>query len=310
MLIQRDGRILEARYDLQRYRWQTVVIARNIALGVLAALLLIYSSGRLAQTAALLFLLMSAWGQGAPIGATGEATALFTLVWCIGQSLCFPVITILGQRIVYGELSRLQLSWPWSLSVIGPVLYMNYTGQGLPHELPWLLYSFLVMIPTPIVGWMIHRHYHLAPPIRRKQIQWMFAAALLTLIFTVLAVIFDTLSGDTNHQAFLFVAIIGFVVLPVAFVLAIFKVDIIPIDRAVVTTATYAIIAVGLALTLEFLIEPLAGAASTHLGMSESAGQTALIVGIALGAPVLKKRLEPIVSRSLSSYESGAEKGS
>ncbi len=186
---------------------------------------------------------------------------------------------------------------------------MNYTGQGLPHEIPWLLYNFLLVIQAPVLAWMAHRHYRLALPIQRKQIQWMVTAGLLTFILVVLAIILDGLIGAPNHQAFLYMGSIGFLVLPIAFVLAIFKVDIIPIDRAIVTTATYAIIAVGLALTLEFVIEPLAGVASTYLGMSESAGQTALIVCIALGAPALKKRLEPFVLRSLRRYESGTESG-
>ncbi len=100
VLIQRDGHTFQTRYDLERYLWQAVVVLRNVALGVLAAVLLIYSSGSLAQTAAVTFLLMSAWGQGAPIGGSGEATALFTLVWCIGQSFVSPMLGILFQRVM------------------------------------------------------------------------------------------------------------------------------------------------------------------------------------------------------------------
>ncbi len=303
MLIRRNGELREIRYDLQRYRWPAVIVLRTLALGFLAVVMLVYSSGALAQTAAITFLLTSCLGQGAPIGPNGSATAVLTVTWCLGQAICFPGWIQVAQRIINPSISRQQLIWPWLLSVIGAVLYMNYTGVGLPHELPWLLYTSLVFAMLAIILWLIHRGYRHATSIGRRQIQWVLTAAFTTIIMLAVAMIIDFLNADAYAHAFLFVAGFGNIVIPIAFVIGILKADVIPIDRAIVTTATYAIIVVMLALALEFLIEPLAGFASTYLGMNESTGQTILIVGIALGAPYAKKRLRPHVVWLLRRYE-------
>ena len=303
MLIRRNGELREIRYELQRYRWPAVIVLRTLALGLLAVVMLVYSSGALAQTAAIGFLLTACLGQGAPIGPSGSATAVLTVTWCIGQAICFPSWIHVVQRIINPSISRRQLIWPWLISVIGAVLYMNYTGVGLPHEVPWLLYTILVFSMLAIVLGLTHRGYRHATPLGRRQIQWALAAALTAVIMLAVAVIIDFLNADSYSHAFLFVAGFGNIVIPIAFVIGILKADVIPIDRAIVTTATYAIIVVVLALALEFLVEPLAGFASTYLGMNESTGQTILIVGIALGAPYAKQRIQPHVVRLLRRYE-------
>lgn len=147
--------------------------------------------------------------------------------------------------------------------------------------------------------------YRTAPVRTKQQLNWIASGLFLAVVVVVVSHVVSSIVEEPLY--ILLAAEWSTLLLPAALVLAILKADMAGVDRTAVLTATFAFIAVTLAVAFEYVLEPLAGLVSQQLGLEEAHGQTALIILAALGAPNLKKRIQPVVERYLAVTEADRE---
>jgi hypothetical protein len=233
-------------------------------------------------------------GFVAGLGASsGPSVVTLTINVAASSVMGFCIIPLLInwiQRLYYQTGHYLAMAAPWVLSVFGISVYSLYFGGPVPPNLINPLFAMLLGLNFVCwLGMMIYVHPRLEFR-QRQQLNWVVAALAVQIICLALSI---ALIWMTGNEYFLYAGLLSVTALAIGFGMAVLRSDFGNIDRAVSLTLTYALLAVSLALLIEFVVEPLAGVGAAYFGFPETAGQTVLIVAIALGAPALKSALQP-----------------
>lgn len=304
VLIERDGQVIPVAVPLEArpLSWLSVVTAFIFgALGLLVAVFGKPNYGT--RRPAMILLLVGILGIGVPHGPSAETVMLNIIVYSVAYGLFFPIFINWLQRLAKpsGERSRLLL--PWVLSV--HCIFVFSFNWGAPIPPPFALYAYNIMLLFGVTCWFgtVFRIHSRLSKATHQQLNWVLAGTTLTVIGLFSAVAASWILSNNN---LLYAGNLAIVFLAVGFTMAILKSDFGDIDRAVSVSLTYAILVVLFALSLEFFVEPLAGFTATYIDLPEEAGQTILIVIIALGAPGLKRLIQP----TIKNYFMGAPSGS
>lgn len=292
--IERDGHVLEVQSPLEQRAGGAMAVVTTVLFGLLGGLLGVFGDRKAGTVRPALLAFLAGITTGAsPNGPTPEVLAWCIYAQVIASSLIGPLLINWIQWFVLPEARWTHRTWPWAFAAMGPAVYSVYLGAPIPSPIAlWITAAIPILICIAFAAIGLSRYSRLTQE-KRTQLNWLIAGVCVYTFCTLgLAVISSLLD-----QPFMFIvgqSHLGLII-AVAFGMAILKADFGNIDRAVSVTVTYATLMVVFALLVEFVVEPLAGLVSTSLGLPESTGQTVLIVALALGAPTLKRLVEPRV---------------
>ena len=241
---------------------------------------------------AIFLLLLASWFGNTPNGPTGTTVLFSALMLGFTVGFFYPVAINWIQRFADPKASWRRLAWPWVFSIVGVVAFSWLTGIPVrPPLAVWLTISATLLAVVTTLAMCLRCHGRLEP-IKRSQLNWVISGLAVSTIIVLGGAILSTVFVDViSTQA----GILGSLCFAIALGMAILKSDFGNIDHGVSVTVTYALIVVLLALLIEFVAEPISGIASAQLGLPEATGQTILVVLVALGAPLLKKWIQPKV---------------
>ena len=291
--IEREGKVMDVAVPIEWREGGGMALATTALLGALG--LMVAFAGRAKQgrrrpAAVMLF-------GGITTGATTngwsvEVLQLSIYLQAATSMLIGPFILNWLQAITRDDdRSALEMVWPWLFAVMGVAVYSVYMGRPIAPPLGlWLTAAIPPLIALCFVVIAVQA-YPTIPAARRTQLNWLIASGAIYAILTVaLFVVSSLLASPLLFQ-------VGqshlWLIVALGFAMSVLKADLGDVDKAVSIAVTYALLAVMLALFVEFVAEPLAGLAAAALGLSETAGQTIMIVAFALLAPIIKRRFEP-----------------
>lgn len=292
LTIEREGRVLEVESPLEERAGGAIALVTTFFLGVLGILIGVLGKPKHGTWRPAVLALLGGITTGAsPNGPSPETVALCTYLQVVASLLIGPVATNWIQRFVRPEANAGQLLWPWGFAAMGVAVYSVYLGRPIPPPYAtWVTAAIPTLICLAFAA-IVVQHYPRLGQDKRTQLNWLITGAGTYAIFNVglflLSSAFDAPFLYTVGQSHLWVLI------AVAFGMAILKADFGRIDRAASLAVTYAVLVVTLALFVEFVAEPMAGFAAANLGLPESIGQAILVVTFALGGPALKRKMEP-----------------
>ncbi len=264
---------------------------------------------RLALAAIAILFLYGAAGQGAPLGPSVYAAHVLTVVNLLSQLILWPSLAMAVLLVLKpGITSRLLLSC-WGFSVLGCMLAMVYYPLLFLPSTVLAVYFFSFLLMFVIIGALVLRLYPKTSGRARRQANWAVGALSVCALLITGAYIISQYMSDELMLTYFAASELSSVVTGLAIIAAILFDDAIPINKAAVVSVSYALVAVLFALTFEFILEPLVGAASTALGAESDVGQTILIVVVALTAPKLKNLITPFVEARILDQEESLDPG-
>lgn len=304
VLIERDGQIMPVAVPLEARPLSWLSVVTTFIFGALGLLVAFFGKPNYGtRRPAMILLLLGILGIGVPHGPTAETIMLNTVVYSVAYGLFFPIFINWLQRLAKPSGARSRLLLPWALAI--HCIFVFSFNWGAPIPPPFALYAYNITLGFGIVCWFgtVFRIHSRLAEATRQQLNWVIAGTTLTVIglFTAVAA-----SWILSNHNLIYAGNLANVFLAVGFTMAILKSDFGDIDRAVSVSLTYAILVVLFALSLEFFVEPLAGLTASYIDLPEETGQTILVVIVALGAPGLKRLIQP----TIKNYFMGAPSGS
>jgi hypothetical protein len=181
--------------------------------------------------------------------------------------------------------------WPWLLSVNGLFFAMFWMGPYTVWEALWSgtavlgMAAFLAVATAKFPG---------ADRVARRQFKWVMLGTYAALVPLVVVVPLSARPG----LGWLFVpsmAAGGF--LPLSILISVARFNLFDVDRLVSGTVSYTVLMILLAFVGEVLFEPLAGWASSLLGVDPGMGQVAFVVTLAAVLVPTQRTMRPHVDR-------------
>jgi hypothetical protein len=296
--VRRDGKVLQVDYSVNYFGFPAAVLLKDLFYGVVAIGLLFAPGGLVRTVTAAAALFWISIGEGAPIGPTATATLWLAIANWISQAMLWPLLINFAQLIQNPQVSPVRLVPAWTFASAGLALMFVYTGGPLAPSQHFAIYLALPMLATAVSAGLLIRNFWRSTGKLRRQYNWIATSIFVNGIAVSALFVISVVLVD--YQIYLLGVEFTSLIVVAGITMAVLRADFAGLDRAATLSATLAVIAVGFALVFEFALEPLAGLTTRTFGLSESIGQTLLIVVAALAAPSLKRRIQPWMERVLS----------
>jgi hypothetical protein len=230
-------------------------------------------------------------------GKDGNTALAGLIVACTCAALYWPVFANGVQCMAGAPLSALERAFPWIMTLHGILMFADVTG--MPYGSPYSRSLFLLAQPLSLGFWfwIFIRSYQRAGADERKQLRWIILGISLAAVPVATAAIFSVVvpKGLPLYS----ISLTFSIAVPLAGAIAILRAGLFNVDRAVGGAAAYALVAVGFALMVELVGEPLAGHAASSFGLPNKLGQVALVAILAIGAQPVASRLKAYLDRIL-----------
>jgi class 3 adenylate cyclase len=291
--VQRDGRSLARTLTLGASPTPWVFAAISLSFALVGTLILLYAprarAARPAFLAGITYGLYYAFFYGPD-------------PWQTYVSLPFLIATgsLTGPLAVRGMLAlsetRAELPrWPWLLALAGPLYSSLILGTPLSPALGQLLFPLgTAALVACLVGVLVH-DYRAADAVGRRKLRWvLYGVYVGTFPFGLgwLAYLFDPALLPLTLYS-----LAAALLIPVGFLVAIVRHNLLDIDRLISATASYSILSVLVVAGALTLVPRASRAASSALGLNPDAGQLVLSLVLAAIAVPLHRRLRPRIDR-------------
>ena len=243
-------------------------------------------------------LLVSGIAQSTSNGPSEMTIWVNALANAVSGGVVFCLLINWFQSLDNRRVSVWRFLAPWLLApIIGLGAFSMFYGAPIPAPYGVLTAMIGSGVGFVLVFCVVLWIYPRARVEAQQSLGWILFAGSANTIGAVGCVIAFSL---TNDRFYIDLGTRGVqIIFPLIMLLGLMRIDLLKIDRVVGVTVTYAILAVALALAIEFVAEPLAGVAAATFGLSERLGQTILIVVLALAGPRARQFIEPYVQRYL-----------
>lgn len=296
VVVRRGAEQITLTIPVPRYSFQLIVAVKDLVIGLIAILIVIYSKpSRIALALVATLFLIGSTGEGAAVGPDGVTAHVLVVVNLVSQFFLWPALNIGILLILRPDLDNRYLSLCFGFTTLSLLLACVYYGKPFsPSVVLQIFYaSFLVMLAIEAV--LVVRLYPATTGRSRRQANWVVGGLSLTVIVLVLSYLISQFAGDEKMVAYLLGSELSAVIVGLTLMGLILFDDFIPINKAAVVSASYAILALLFALVFEFVLEPLVVLTSEASGVDSDIGQTILIVAVVLAAPKLKGLITPYV---------------
>jgi hypothetical protein len=298
--VDRSGSLVTVDYPLPAFQFPVAAVLKDFLYGIFAIILLVFApASRQSFLTSIMFLSWTALGQGAPFGSIEQGHFWLVLVNCIFQFVLYPVAINVWLVTAFPSISNRRLGFAWLFGIIGLVLFTVYSGDGLtPPAQIYVYFALIGLWQATLIGIVIWS-YPKVQGRRRKQLSWIGTSVFVSLGFAAVTMIAATYLDDVLVS--FITAEFTTLIVAIGILIAILNADFADVDKAIVLSATYAMLAIAAALIFEFLIEPMAGLLALHFGLSESAGQISMMVLVVIVSPFFKRKLQPFTAKYLQS---------
>ena len=296
MVVRRGETTVAVTIPIPQYDFMAQIVIKNLVLGLLAMTLAFFAKpSRLALAAIAILFLYGASGQGAPLGPGVFAAHVLTVVNLLSQLVLWPSMGMAVLLVLKPGIAPRPLHSCWGFAVYGCMLAMVYYPLVFSPSSVLAVYLSSILLMFAILGGIVMRLYPRTSGRARRQANWAVGAMSVCALLLTGAYFVGQYNSDELMRTYFLASELSSVVIGLAIIAAILFDDAIPINKAAVVSVSYALVAVLFALTFEFILEPLVGAASAAMGMESNIGQTFLIVLVTLTAPKLKNLITPFV---------------
>jgi class 3 adenylate cyclase len=292
--VERAGEILPRTLRLGASPVPWVFAAISLAFAATAALILLYAprarAARPAFLAGIAYGLYYAFFYGPDPWQTYVSLAMLVATGSLTGPLAVRGMMALSETRS-GPLPR----WPWLLALAGPLYSSLILGTPLSPELAQTLFPLGTAALVACLTAVVVQDYRAADAVGRRKLRWvLYGVYLGTFPFGLgwLAYLFDpALLPLTLYSlaAALFI--------PLGFLVAIVRHNLLDIDRLISATASYSILSVLIVAGALTLVPRASRAASSALGVNPDAGQLVLSLALAAIAVPLQRRLRPRIDR-------------
>ena len=292
--VERHGERLQRILTLGASPTPWVFAAISLGFGLVGTLILVYAprarAARPAFLAGITYGLYYAFFYGRDPWQTYVSLPLLVATGSLTGPLAVRGVLALAETRA-GPLPR----WPWLLALAGPLYSSLILGTPLPPALGQLLFPLgTAALAACLLGVVVH-DYRAADAVGRRKLRWvLYGVYVGTFPFGLgwLAYLFD--------PALLWLTLYSLgaaLLIPVGFLVAIVRHNLLDIDRLISATASYSILSVLVVAGALTLVPRASRAASAALGVDPDAGQLVLSLVLAAIAVPLHRRLRPRIDR-------------
>jgi len=183
----------------------------------------------------------------------------------------------------------------WASSLVGLMSFTMIVGFPVAMRTGVQIFPLVYVGCLLFIVWQFATTYRNAQPLERRQMKWVVYGAYASIIPPVLAFGWVALAGGDMGYAVL--SQVSFVLIPIAFYVAIAQANLFDIDRLISATISFNVLAVGVIAGVLVLAPRVASATVNALGLDSTTGQIAVSVLLAVLAVPLQSVLRSPIER-------------
>jgi class 3 adenylate cyclase len=259
----------------RRARPSQVSVAFARCFGAIALVFASYVAGHPAETA-----------LAAAVNLTGWAIVLPLM---LRAAMLFP-----DQDPPRGLLAR---AWPWSFSVLGPLVASSRYGTPWPADFGERSAFALLALSFALTVLLFTRNYALADGLGRRQLRWV----LLGLYFAAIPPMIASAAAamDLRFIPVANLALAATALFPISIAVAIVRFNLFDVDRLISATATYNLMILAVVAAVVLVAPALADLAWHAFGIDTGTGRALVALGCAMLALATQSHVRPRVDRLL-----------
>ena len=304
--VERGGQVLARTLTLGASPTPWVFAAISLPFALVGTLILLYApraqAARPAFLAGITYGLYYAFFYGPDPWQTHVSLPLLVATGSLTGPLAVRAMLALSETRT-GRLPR----WPWLLALSGPLYSSLILGTPLSPTLGQILFPLGTAALALCLAGVVVRDYRAADAVGRRKLRWvLYGVYLGTFPFGLgwLAYLFEPALLPLTLYS-----LAAALFLPLGFLIAIVRHNLLDIDRLISATASYSVLSVLFVAGALTLVPRASRAASSALGVDPDTGQLVLSLALAAIAVPLQRRLRPHIDRMFFAERAQIDRG-